>query len=106
MTDTEPYTPTSGVEFIDPHNLDALTEDQIDNMLEQIRERRLRALRLYQQAEEEKAQKQYDVASEKLDNQIRLLDGNIKRMDQALNALDKRINNVRALRLQLGRPIE
>lgn len=106
MTDTEPYAPTSGVEFIDPHNLDALTEDQIDTMLEQVRERRLRALRIYQQAEEEKAQKLYDQASEKMDNQVRLLDGNIKRLDQALNALDKRINNIRALRLQMGRPIE
>lgn len=98
--------PAEPVPFINPDNILKLTDDEIDAMLDGIRERRLRALRIYQEKEEEKEQKAYDKAAESLDNQRRLLAGNIDRVAKALEAMEKRINKVRALRLQMGIPIE
>lgn len=97
---------SSAIEFIDPSDISTWSEDKIDKMLEQIRERRLRALRVYQHAQAEKEAAAYDKASESLTKQLSLLEGNISRVDKTLEALDKRINNVRALLLQMGRPLE
>lgn len=96
----------SEIEYIDPKHILKLTEDDVERMLEGIRERRLRAVQQYNAMLAEKAAVAEEKAREQLETQARMLEGNIARLDKALSAINSRIDKIRALRIQVGLPME
>lgn len=97
---------SSEIEWIDPKNIISMTEEQVDKMMEGIRERRLIAVQTYNQIMAEKERVREERARESLESQAKMLEGNIARVDKALAALDKRVDKIRALRIQVGLPME
>lgn len=89
-------------EHITPASLHSIPTAEIEPLLIVIRERRLKAVRVYEKAVADKKKLTDDQAREKLDKQIDMLAKNIKRVDKAIDACEKRVNKVRVLRLQLG----
>ena len=89
-------------DFITPVDVSAFDEAQLETLLEDIRERRLRAVRVYEQALADAKTLADDRARISLKKQIEMLRANLERVDKALAALDDRVQKVRALRLSLG----
>ena len=93
---------TAEEEFITPKALYSMNDDAIEDMLEQLRDRRLSAVRLHEQALKAAQEAADEKARLSLFKQCEMATGNITRVDKALDALEKRINKIRALRLELG----
>lgn len=98
MTDTSNDIP----EHITPRAIYDMTSDEHEKMLDALRERRLKSVRMYEQAQQAAQEAADDKARAQLWKQCEMCEGNITRVDKALDALETRINKMRALRLQLG----
>jgi hypothetical protein len=89
-------------EFIAPSDISKFTDDQLDQLINIIRLRRLNSTMQYERTMREKEQLTMGKAREQLDKKcIRVW----KDIDTALNHLDKleqHVNEMRALRIQCG----
>lgn len=89
-------------EHIKPATILDMTSDELDKLIEDIRKRRLKPVRLHEAA----MQAAQDAADEKarlsLLKQCEMCASNIVRVDKAIDALETRVNKIRALRLELG----
>lgn len=89
-------------EHITPQAIYQMTVEQQEKLLEGLRDRRLSALRQYEEAKRLAAEAEEEKARVTLFKQCEMCEKNITRVIKALDALDERINKMRALRLQLG----
>lgn len=89
-------------EHIQPTCIADMSTEQIDKLLESIRERRLRAAKHYEEAQAAKALVAEEKARASLEKQLEMCEGNLSRVDKALDALETRVNKIRALRLEIG----
>ena len=94
--------PPIAPEHITPKSLLDMSGDQIDTLIEFLQERRLTAVRHYEQAVAAAKEASDEIARDKLEKQCDMCAGNIARVDKALEALESRVNKIRALRLELG----
>lgn len=89
-------------EFIQPKTLLDMSDEEIDNMLEQIRIRRkqkLVILQMERQKKEEYKKAKLEIIFQK---KIEQAEDALEKVDRAFEKLERRINETRALRLQLG----
>jgi uncharacterized protein with von Willebrand factor type A (vWA) domain len=89
-------------EFIAPADISTMTDDQLDQLINIIRLRRLNSTMLYERTMREKEQITMGKAREQLEKKCTQV---WKCIDTALNNLEKleiRVNEMRALRIQCG----
>jgi flagellar hook-associated protein FlgK len=96
MTDVTPP------EHITPAALYQMNAEQLDKLLEDIRERRLSSVRMYEEAKRAAKEASDEKARNDLMKQAEMCANNLARVDKALASLDTRINKMRVLRMELG----
>lgn len=89
-------------EWIMPTDITRVTDDDIVKYLEGIRERRLRAVRVYKKLQAEKERIEDERTRDRLDKEVVQLGKGLARVDKAIDALEDRASKIRALKLQLG----
>ena len=89
-------------EHITPKAIYDMSSDELDAMLEAMRERRLTSVRIYEAAVKEAQELADEKARAELQKQCDMCASNIERCQKADDALLTRVNKIRALRLQLG----
>lgn len=89
-------------EHITPANIFQLDGDQLDALIENIRERRMSSVRMHEAAVKAAQEAADEKARMALMKQCDMCVNNITRVDKALEALEQRVNKIRALRLELG----
>lgn len=98
MSTTEQYPP----EHISPRAIYNMTGDELDTLLDGIRERRLSSVRQYEAAQKAAKEAADEKARNALLKQCDMCHNTIVRVDKALASLEERVNKIRALRLELG----
>jgi hypothetical protein len=100
--EVQPPRPEGLPEFISQQDISTMTDDQLDQLINLIRLRRLNSTLIYERTMREKEQLTLSKAREQLDKKC----GQVwKELDRALTVLEKlelRINEMRALRIQAG----
>ena len=89
-------------EFIKPADISAFTDEQLDQLINLIRLRRLNSTLQYERTMRDKEQITMGKAREQLDKKCSQV---FKEIDRALTVLEKlelRVNEMRALRIQCG----
>lgn len=89
-------------EAITPRALYNMTTEEMDALLDNIRNRRLSSVRQYEAAQKAAQEAADEKARLALFKQAEMCANNIVRVDKALEALETRVNKIRALRLELG----
>lgn len=79
-----------------------MSDDDLDEFLEGVRERRLRYIKELQEAERLKHEARVEKLRDKLDKQMKMLGKEITRLDKVIAALDKRITNIQAIKIEMG----
>lgn len=100
MTETTQREPQA----ITPVDISLLTNEEIDNMLEGIRFRRMQARVIYEETLKTKEVASRAKVGELIDKKCAQLKRAIDAMDKPMEKLEKIVNEVRALRLQMGEP--
>lgn len=88
-------------DFIERLDVSQLSDNELDRLIQERQERRLKVRREYEQLLEEKKQAQSAKWKDELDKQLRMFEKDFKMIDNALERLEKRSNKVKALRIQL-----
>jgi hypothetical protein len=86
---------------IDRKDIAQMTDEQIDEMLEGIRERRLKLVAVYEAGQQLRKEKAHERAADKLDKQLEMFKKDFDQLEKVIAKLEKRALNVRALRLEL-----
>jgi len=89
-------------EFIKPADISTFTDDQLDQLINLIRLRRLNSTLLYERTMREKEQLTMSKAREQLDRKCVQVFNEIERAFNTLEKLELRVNEMRALRIQAG----
>lgn len=89
-------------EFIQPRSLTEMRTDEIDALLDRVREVRLRGLRIYEETQARKAQIKDQHDRDQLDQRLGMLMKEVAKMDRYIERVEGYIGKVRSLRLQLG----
>lgn len=89
-------------DFITPTDIANLDDERIDAMLKRIQEDRLRAYHIFLEAEKLKMEVRQEKLRKKLDQHARMLEKEITRMDKVIEVINKRVNNIRAIKLEIG----
>lgn len=89
-------------EFISPASIMEMSDEQVDQLLDSIRKRRLVAVQLHEETQRVAAEKAEDRARVDLLKQCELLSNDIQRVDKHLEKMETRVTKIRVLRLQLG----
>lgn len=87
---------------IDRASILAMSNDELDQFIEGIRERRLRAQAVYQEAQEAKAAKQADKDAESLVKYLEKFAKVAEKVDKNISDLEKAAKEIRGIRLALG----
>lgn len=94
--------PVTLPEHITPQSIYQMNDEQLEKLLDDIRDRRLSSVRLYEEAQRAAQEAAEEKARLALFKQCEMCEKNIIRVDKALEALETRVNKMRALRLELG----
>jgi len=100
--EVQPPPPEGLPEFIRQQDISTMTDDQLDQLINLIRLRRLNSTLIYERTMREKEQLTLSKAREALEKKCGQV---FKELDRALSVLEKlelRINEMRALRIQAG----
>jgi hypothetical protein len=89
-------------EHITPHSIYKMPAEQLDEMLDRLRTRRLSAVSEFEAAQKAAQEDADEKARLALFKQAEMCEKNIIRVDKALEALETRVMKMRALRLELG----
>ena len=89
-------------EFITPSNVADLDDDRLDTLINRVREDRLRAYYIFLEAEKMKMEVRQEKLRKKLDQHARMLSKEITQCDRVIEKLNKRVNNIRAIKLEIG----
>jgi hypothetical protein len=96
MTDPRPP------EFIQPANVSELTDEQLDELIEGIRLRRMQKLVVYAETQKLKHVAELAKIEALYDKKMGQFSKQLTQVDKALEKLEKYTNEIRGLRLQLG----
>jgi hypothetical protein len=89
-------------EHITPHSIHALTVDQLDELVELIKHRRLSSIRNYELALEKAKQLSDTKARTAMLKQTELISKTLVVTKKNLELLETRVNKIRVLRMELG----
>jgi len=89
-------------DFITRVNIAELTDDQLDDMLTRIRQRRLMNYVVYKATEEQKDQSRSEKAKVALEKKCDMIIKQLVSLDKGFEKLEKYINELRGLRIQAG----
>ena len=89
-------------EFIKPRNVLELTEAEHEQLLDLIRDRRMKAFVVYQEASVRKNEINEAKARAQMEKKVVMLDKAIQKAIKIEDELHTRITQIRALRLELG----
>lgn len=78
-----------------------LTDDQLDEFIDGLRERRMSAQRQYEQAKKLEKEMREGRLRERLAKHLEILERELTRVNKALSKIDQRVVNIRALRLEI-----
>lgn len=99
--------PSTEAELIIRRNVGDLSLEEIEAMLLRIRERRMQAHRMYEEAQVVIKQQRDDKLREKLEQQSNILSRELTRIEKLQNKIDDRIVKLCAMSLELtGEPIK
>jgi hypothetical protein len=98
VTSSEPDVP----EFIRPADLLSMTNEQIDALIDGIRQRRLNAAHIYKETKRHRDKASGRNLLSQFEKRMLKLAKEIEKADKIIDSLEKAANDVRALRLQLG----
>jgi len=88
--------------FITPTDISILDDKHLDALIKRVQDCRMHAYHIFLEAEEMKMKIRNEKLRTKLDNHARMLEKEITRLDKVIVLLDKRINNIRAIKLEIG----
>lgn len=88
-------------EFIQPHDMRSMSDEELDALIAGMRERRLRMFHQWEASEREKREKQTVKVRLKLDKKWAQIDKAYAKANDDLDKLEKLIFEYRALRMQL-----
>ena len=100
MTSTQ--STTTAPEFITPHDIRSLSDEQIDAMIEVIRANRMAKFFVYQQTVAIKEQARDEKTRAALEKELDKCAKLFAQFDKKLDDLQQSVNKIRAWRLQLG----
>ena len=83
-------------------NVSEMSDNDLDALIQNIRERRLKPIAAYEAAKLMKDQAKEQGLLSKLEKQGEMFQKELVRVDKALESLEKRALNIRAIRLELG----
>jgi uncharacterized protein YlxW (UPF0749 family) len=86
---------------IDRADIDQLTDEQLDEMLQVIRDRRLKLLRAFEEAETLREAELEDDQRDDLEKMLQTINTDMKSLDTKIEKIEKKINKIRALRLAI-----
>lgn len=87
-------------------DIENLPIEDLNNFVEQLRIRRLRAYTVYQAAQEAKAEKQFNAIQNLLDKRIEQFTKKLEVVDKGLTALEKYALDILSARAALGHDIQ
>jgi hypothetical protein len=79
-----------------------LTMDQLADLVERMRSRRLRLYSAFQEAKEAKARLEHDKAVDRYQHVLEMFEKKLKTVDSGLEALSKYSNELQGLRIIIG----
>lgn len=79
-----------------------LTVDQITELVEKMRERRMRLFSAYEEAKAAKAKLQHDSAVDRYQHVLEMFEKRLKTVDTGLETLSKYSNELQGLRIIIG----
>lgn len=79
-----------------------LSDDELDNIITEKRERRLQLVRHYEALMAVKAAAEQEKLSATIEKQMEMFQKELERVDKAIDKLEQRATKLRALRLQLS----
>lgn len=83
-----------------------MSDEQLEAMLDGIRERRLRLQRLYEEQLQARISNAVDKLDERINKQLDMLTKEVERCNNTLEKAEDRVNKIRAFRLQRGDLLE
>lgn len=89
-------------EFVQPKNINDLTDEELDVMIEGMRVRRMKSLNIYQQTKLLQIEKEQYKVGLQLDKKMEKYKKLYDRSEKLLEDMEKTANEIRAYRLQLG----
>lgn len=81
--------------------IEQLTDDQLDEFIDGMRERRMRVYRHYEEAKKLEKEMREGRLRERLAKHLELLEKELNRITRALDKIDERVVKIRALRLEI-----
>lgn len=88
-------------EFVRPREMLQLSDEQVDALVEGMRERRLHAYKVYQEAERQKALIQNEKDQAKYAKMLEMFEKEHATAEKALTKLEERIKKIRAMSMDL-----
>jgi hypothetical protein len=82
--------------------IDEIDEDTLYVLLDELRERRLRAVRVLEEAEEIKRLARSERVREMVAKHVTMFDKELLTCTKNLDKLEQRVNKIKALRLEIG----
>jgi len=89
-------------DFIQPPDIVIMSDEEFDTLLDRVRDSRLKAYRMYMEAEKEKQLIRDEKMRTKLAKQVEMLGKEEMRANKVIAALEKRMNTIRLIQLTLG----
>jgi 3-methyladenine DNA glycosylase/8-oxoguanine DNA glycosylase len=97
-----PAVPDTAPDFITRKAIDTMTDQQLDQMLDAIRMRRLANYIVYKQTVDEKNSINSERAKEKVEAKADMIFRTLLTLDKQFDKLEKYVNELRGLRIQAG----
>ncbi len=88
--------------FITPTDISMLDDKHLDALIKRIQDCRMHSYHIFLEAEEMRMKVRDEKLRTKLAKQAGMLKKEITRADKVLVVLNKRINNIRAIKLEIG----
>ena len=82
-------------------NINELTDTEVDELLEGIRERRLKPVRVYEEMLKMKSEAKKVQLEEALTKQLAIFEKSLATVDKALNTLENRARKLRGIKLEI-----
>lgn len=89
-------------DFIDRGDISAMTDEQLDEMLQAIRVRRMKSFIIYQQSEDEREAITVEKAKVAIEKNLGAIIKTLNALDKNYEKLETQVNKLRGLRIQAG----
>lgn len=89
-------------DFISPPDIAKMSDAQLEQLVDLIRLRRMEPLLIYEQTQVELAKREEDKVKQQIEKKAQQVFNELDRVFKNLEKLELRVNELRALRLQIG----